>query len=72
MNILFLTLVPSSPKDIANLKNEIEKRQKEDGGESQPAAIEAAEAGSSDAAITDNGTAEAQTVPAKASVQVKS
>lgn len=54
-----------SPKDIANLKNEIEKRQKDDGGESQPAESHVA-------AITENGTVEAQTVPAKTAVQVKS
>lgn len=60
----------SSPKDIANLKSEIEKKQKEDGaGESSsPEAVKA---------ITENGAeseAAAPSVPAAApaSVQVKS
>lgn len=41
----------SSPKDIANLKNEIEKRQKEESGEA--AAVTDAPA------ITENGSAAA-------------
>lgn len=58
-----MILVPCSPKDIANMKNEIEKRQK-DGEEGQAAEEE----GQATTTITENGAA----TEVAASVEVQS